>query len=693
MMDSHAPPRRPMLRLRGWLSRGLRLRSAAILALVLVPVLTLPAHVRDTGSGDLLSALPVVNESDISGDFTRKTNACGVAAATLILDYYLPQSGSTRATLSLDAVSKYVKEKWNTNPDGSKAYGTDGQHLADGLVQASVAPDLGVNVALTDSWRFTDKNGWFSALKAELDAKLPVIVYLDDGSRIDRMNHYGHFIVVSGYTANDDIIAHDPWYAPGDPLTPSKTIPNATFAAAWGATWWHNQSPYAYLEVLPPGTSSPIATATGSTTDTTVTPTTAPAQRTVYIGATDGTVRAFNASDGSPRWQFNTGGMAAAVLATGNGLVYVEPMQGIDVSIDPVPPLYALNVATGAMVWQWSPANPPQPAGFAPPSFFLTLSGNTIYMSSSVATSGDTLVALDATIGKPRWQHTFSDANWEFTTDQHFAYVVRDNGSGATTVDALSADSGNPAWSQTVQGDSAYGPLVAADGVAYVGTCIKGSVACNSLIVYALDGSSGAPRWQHDNGSGSTMFVQVNAGRVYVDTNGTDQSQYVSILDAHTGSPLPHAPLSCGWADVFPTTTSAYESCSLNSLAVVAFDPTTGQQQWEQQALQNGGQTFISVQAVEDGIVYVNDGSQAGAEGGNQAYYTAYALDASTGAVRWHMDGQIAAAASGIAVVTATDGTCVVMSDGNSSPLWRYHAGTFANGPGSPTYWPSVLIG
>jgi outer membrane protein assembly factor BamB len=260
-------------------------------------------------------------------------------------------------------------------------------------------------------------------------------------------------------------------------------------------------------------------------------------------------------------------------------------------------------------------------------------------------------------------------------------------------VDALSADTGNPAWSQTVQGDSAYGSFVAVHGVVYVGTCIKGNAACGSLMVNALDGSSGAPEWRHDNGGGSGVYLQVTADRVYVATQGTDQYQQVTILDAHSGAPLPNAPLSCQWADVFSTSTVAYESCSLDHPAVAAFDPTSGQQQWEQQTLQNGGQTFISVQAVADGLVYLDDDNQAGAEGGNQVYHTAYALDASTGAIRWQMDGRIADAASGIAVVTSTDRTCMVMGPSSTTPMWQFHAGGVEIGTGTDDYWPSVLIG
>lgn len=251
-------------------SQGRRLRLLQVLGLVVVLVLVmflLPhAQAHHLATGDLMNAVPSVNEHDISGSDLVKSNACGGAAATLMLDYYLPLSGPIHAAISIDAVAQFVHEGYNKNPDGTYSYGTNGEQLQDGLAEASRSPTLGVNVPLTNSWQKTDSTHWYSALQAELDARHPVVVFLDDGSLLDHMNHYGHFLVVSGYTADDSIIVRDPWDS--TPSQPSKIIPNATFGDAFGATWAGNQSPYFYLQVLPPGEVGPTASPSITTRQT-----------------------------------------------------------------------------------------------------------------------------------------------------------------------------------------------------------------------------------------------------------------------------------------------------------------------------------------------------------------------------------------------------------------------------------------
>lgn len=61
------------------------------------------------------------------------------------------------------------------------------------------------------------------------------------------------------------------------------------------------------------------------------------AKNTVYIGSNDGKLYAFNASDGSTRWQFATGGTVSSP-AVANGVVYFTANGAV----------YALDAATGA---------------------------------------------------------------------------------------------------------------------------------------------------------------------------------------------------------------------------------------------------------------------------------------------------------------------------------------------------------
>jgi len=76
----------------------------AILALLAWPVASLPPPAAAAGSGDLLSAIPVVDENALNNA------ACGVAAATMVLDYYLPQSGPVQKAFDVKALAQYVKQ-------------------------------------------------------------------------------------------------------------------------------------------------------------------------------------------------------------------------------------------------------------------------------------------------------------------------------------------------------------------------------------------------------------------------------------------------------------------------------------------------------------------------------------------------------------------------------------------------------
>lgn len=225
------------------------------------------AHIHAAGVGDLYQGNPAVNEHDLStSDVYRNNNACGAAAATMILDYYLPRSGPTHKNVSLDAVAKHV-----TVTD----VGTTGLDLQNGLAAASQAADVGVNVPLQTSWRQTNAKDWLNALHAELNAKLLFIAFIPDGGRLGWSWHYGHYILVSGYTDDDGVIYYDPWDGA------RHTAARDDFATAWGTTWRQNVT-WDFLEILPSGVSSPLGT-------TSATPAPSIPNEVTYIGS-DGNI-------------------------------------------------------------------------------------------------------------------------------------------------------------------------------------------------------------------------------------------------------------------------------------------------------------------------------------------------------------------------------------------------------------------
>jgi len=201
---------------------------------MLVGAIFRPVHAA--GTGDLMSSVPVVDEN------TLNNAACGIAAATMILDYY------TGRTIDIKAVAQYVEENY---------LGTNTDQLQTGLETASTAPALHIGIPLAAFWHTTDNSHWFSVLQTELDARKPIVLYLADGGTLGWNWHYPHFIVVSGYTDDDSIIYHDPW--DGIP----HTLSNAAFDRAWSSTWNGNPS-WWYMQITTSQTPTPPTSTTAS---------------------------------------------------------------------------------------------------------------------------------------------------------------------------------------------------------------------------------------------------------------------------------------------------------------------------------------------------------------------------------------------------------------------------------------------
>jgi len=242
--------------------------SALLVALLLSlsSALASAGHAASPGSGDLMAQVPPIDEHDLkASDIRLSNNACGVAAATMVLDYYLPQNDpAIHAAISLDAVAKTS----DTGPGYVRVQpsGTNTDQLKAGLEQAGPALD---GVALTAALKTTDRDHWFDDIKAEVDAKLPVIVFLANGGLINANKfRYGHFIVVSGYTADNSIIYHETYDGAIHDGVAHPMLSNSDFANAWGATLQTAQGwnpPWNFLEVLPPNTPSPLKSNGGGT--------------------------------------------------------------------------------------------------------------------------------------------------------------------------------------------------------------------------------------------------------------------------------------------------------------------------------------------------------------------------------------------------------------------------------------------
>ncbi len=246
------------------------------------------------------------------------------------------------------------------------------------------------------------------------------------------------------------------------------------------------------------------------------------AQGTLYVGADDGTVRAFDATTGSPRWSFTrTVGIGSQLgldgyvalsgdtlfVTSDSGAVYaldaatgkqrwLFPMPTPQTNIYTTPALgfglvfvasgglggavYALDMATGAVRWTAA-----QGGGFDGQPVIV---GDTLYVG---ANNPDTVHAYDAKTGASRWSYnTGAQVHARPAVGADTVYV----GAQDANVYAIRVADQTLAW-KFATGGNAPTPLIATgaaptlDGqTLYVGS--------QGGVVYALDTTNGKPRWQ-----------------------------------------------------------------------------------------------------------------------------------------------------------------------------------------------------
>ena len=269
----------------------------------------------------------------------------------------------------------------------------------------------------------------------------------------------------------------------------------------------------------------------------------------LYVGADDGSVRAFDASTGQPRWtftrtvgvgpRFGLDGYAAvsgdSVLVTSDGgavyaldaatgkqrwvfalttavtHIYTTPAVGSGVayiaSAGPNSSLYALDIATGKTRWTAT-----QAGGFDGPP---TLVGDTLYVGANLA---DTVNAYNAATGASLWSYdTGSPVHSALAIGADAVYV----GSQDAIVAAISASGHTRSWKFQTEGNAPQ-PLI---GTGAAPTLDGQTVYVGSQggIVYALDTATGKPRWQVSLDSpidgapavmDDTLFAATEAGDV-----------------------------------------------------------------------------------------------------------------------------------------------------------------------------------
>jgi outer membrane protein assembly factor BamB len=228
----------------------------------------------------------------------------------------------------------------------------------------------------------------------------------------------------------------------------------------------------------------------------------------VYVGSfVERSVYAFRVSDGKQVWEFNAGDHVNSSPAVADNVVYICSDDGY---------LYALNAATGALIWKF----------FCIENYSGTVSSSPVVANGVVyvTSSEGNLFAIDASTGNKIWSHLTADLG-SFTSSPVYCNGIVYT-STVSGVYALKASNGEERWHSTPFFAQASPAVVA--GVIYVGA--------SDGNIYALSAITGAKLWQYETGSFIRGQTSIANGVIYV---GTGDGTYAIGTPQPSPEPMP----------------------------------------------------------------------------------------------------------------------------------------------------------
>jgi len=211
----------------------------------------------------------------------------------------------------------------------------------------------------------------------------------------------------------------------------------------------------------------------------------------VFVGSSNGYVYAFDSSNGTVEWMFDTGSSVRfAPIVTGD-TVYVSNGSG----------LYVLDASNGTKRWDFHPSGDVgKPA----------VADGTVYINRLDESSD--LYALAASDGSVRWRVTDRQVELPVLTVSnetiYWGHLALDSGDGSQT------------WSFENFDNPYYYPPTVADGSIYLATGMEGQRG----RLYAIDAQDGTKRWSFQTDRYFTTAPTVSNNTVYLGC--TDGSVY-----------------------------------------------------------------------------------------------------------------------------------------------------------------------
>jgi outer membrane protein assembly factor BamB len=320
---------------------------------------------------------------------------------------------------------------------------------------------------------------------------------------------------------------------------------------------------------------------------------------------------------GSKRWEFTASDRVVASPAiAADGTVYVGAFDGS---------FYALDGATGGKKWETK-------VGWQIEHSAAVGRDGMIYLVSLDSTSNlrGKVSALDPGTGESKWEWLHYDLIW------HPPALGADDTVYVGSVGCKALDkNGMLRWLAPISGDGGF-TAVTPDGTVYFGMC-------------ALDGQNGAVQWLTRGKAASSPAIGAD-GSVYI--GGTDWKVYA--LDGATGAVkwefLTGGPVASSPA-IGPDGTVYVGS---DDFYIYALDGVSGTKKWEFETL---GMVQSSPAIAADGTIYVGSG-----ERGFAGDHRLYALDAATGSLKWSFEASGPVRSS---PAIGKDGTVYFGSDGS----------------------------